>query len=79
MKDDQVMYKIIVHGDQLTEERARNVQWTFKIGDTEAERLKGLECTFSEFHLKMYLYEVSNIIVVTVAYFILELQWYIRA
>ena len=63
VKDDQVMYKIIVHGDQLTEERARNVQWTFKIGDTEAERLKGLECTFSEFHLKMYLYEVSNIVV----------------
>ena len=61
VKDDQVMYKIIVHGDQLTEERARNVQWTFKIGDTEAEHFEGFECTFSEFHLKMCLYEGSNI------------------
>lgn len=56
---DQVLCKTIVHGDQLTEERARNVQWTYKLGETEVDRLEGLECTFSEFHLKMCMYEVN--------------------
>ena len=59
MNDGNVLKKTIVHGDQLTEERARNVQWTYKLGDSEADRLEGLECTFSEFHLKMCLYEVT--------------------
>lgn len=59
MKDGNILKKVVVHGDQLTEERARNVQWTYKIGETEAERLEGLECTFSEFHLKMCMYEVQ--------------------
>ena len=48
-EDDQVLHKTIVHGDQLTEERARNVQWTYKLGKTEADHLEGLECTFSEY------------------------------
>ena len=56
---EQVLSKTIVHGDQLTEERARNVQWTYKLGETEVDRLEGLECTFSEFHLKMCMYEVN--------------------
>ena len=42
MKDGNILKKVVVHGDQLTEERARNVQWTYKIGETEAERLEGL-------------------------------------
>ena len=58
--DDQVLHKTIVHGDQLTEERARNVQWTYKLGETEADRLEGLEYTFSEFRFKMRMYEVSD-------------------
>ena len=57
MKDGNILKKVVVHGDQLTEERARNVQWIYKIGETEAERLARLECTFSEFHLKMCMYE----------------------
>lgn len=57
---NQVLCKTIVHGDQLTEERARNVQWTYKLGETEVDRLDGLECTFSEFHLKMCMYEVNG-------------------
>ena len=61
MKEDHVLHKTIVHGDQLTEERERNVQWTFKLGETEADRLEGLECTFSEFHLKMCMYEVTDL------------------
>ena len=59
MKDAKVLHKTVIHGDQLTEERARNVQWTYKLGETEADRLEGLECTFSEFHLKMYMFEVK--------------------
>ena len=58
IKDGEVLYKTVMHGDQLTEERARNVQWTYKNGETSAERLEGLEPTFSEFHLKMCLFEV---------------------
>lgn len=41
MEGGEVLYKTIVHGDQLTEERARNVQWTYKLGQTEADRLQG--------------------------------------
>lgn len=52
VKDGEVLHKTVLHGDQLTEERARNVQWTFKNGMTQQERLEGLEPTFSEFHLK---------------------------
>lgn len=58
IKDGEVLYKTVMHGDQLTEERARNVQWTYKNGETSAERLEGLEPTFSEFHLKMCFFEV---------------------
>ena len=59
-KDDQEILHptIIMHGDQLTEERARNVQWTYRLGNTSLERLEGIVPTFSEFHPKMCLYEV---------------------
>jgi len=58
-KDGQVLHKTVVRGDQLTEERARNVQWTYKLGETQADYLEGLECSFSEFHLKMCMFEVN--------------------
>lgn len=61
MKDGEILHKTVVHGDQLTEERARNVQWTYKLGETDADRLGGLELTFSEFHLKMCMFEVNLI------------------
>lgn len=61
MKDGEILHKTVVHGDQLTEERARNVQWTYKLGETDADRLEGLELTFSEFHLKMCMFEVNLI------------------
>ena len=58
-KDDQeILHPTIMHGDQLTEECARNVQWTYHLGNTSLEHLEGIEPTFSEFHLKMSLYEV---------------------
>lgn len=63
-KDGQdILHPTIMHGDQLTEERARNVQWTYHFGDTSFERLEGIEPTFSEFHLKMGLYEVIQVFV----------------
>ena len=34
IKDGEVLYKTVMHGDQLTQERARNVQWTYKYGET---------------------------------------------
>ena len=41
VKDGEAMHTTMLHGDQLTEERARNVQWTYKNGETEEERLQG--------------------------------------
>ena len=38
-----VLHKIPLDGDQLTEERARNVQWTYRLGLTSYDRLNGLE------------------------------------
>ena len=58
MKDGNVLKKIVVHGNQLMEQ-ACNTQWTQKLGETEAERLEGLECTFSEFHRNMCMYEIQ--------------------
>lgn len=57
-RNGEILHPVILHGDQLTEERARNVQWTFRMGETEIQRLEGIEPTFSEFHLKMCLFEV---------------------
>ena len=56
--DNTILHPTILHGDQLTEERSRNVQWTYHLGDHSTERLEGIEPTFSEFHLKMCMYEV---------------------
>ena len=58
--DAEILHPTIVHGDQLTEERARNVQWTYRLSDTAVQRLEGIEPTFSEFHLKMCLFEVRG-------------------
>ena len=58
--DAEILHSTILHGDQLTEERARNVHWTFRLSDTAVERLEGIEPTFSEFHLKMCLFEVRK-------------------
>ena len=58
--DSEILHPTIMHGDQLTEERSRNVQWTYRLSETSAERLEGIEPTFSEFHLKMCLFEVCT-------------------
>ena len=55
---ERILRRVIEHGDQGFEERARNVQWTYKVAKNDFERLGGLEVTISEFHLKMCLFEV---------------------
>ncbi|KXJ11341.1 hypothetical protein AC249_AIPGENE23188 [Exaiptasia diaphana] len=58
-------YKMVLllcsfHGDQLFEERSRNVQWTFRDGQTDVERLVGLEPEFADWHAKFTLYKAEN-------------------
>ena len=58
MKNQQtkeVITPIPFHGDQLIEERARNVIGTFQDGDNEFDRLHS-EC--ADWHAKVNLYEV---------------------
>ena len=45
-----VLHKIPLDGDQLTEERARNVQWTYRLGLTSYDRLNGLETNHADWH-----------------------------
>jgi hypothetical protein len=59
--DGNILETVTLDGDQLTEERARNVQYTFHFGTTPAERLEGLDPTFADWHMKRYLYEVRCI------------------
>ena len=53
-----VIMPIALHGDQLFEERARNVQWTFRDGDTVYDQFKGLRTEFADWHAKVTLYKV---------------------
>ena len=58
---DQGTYveRIFFDGDALTEERARNVHWTFKNGDNMLNCLEGLEPLHTDWHAKLKLYDVS--------------------
>lgn len=53
----QVLYTIPLDGDQLTEERARNVQWTYRLGANSFDRLEGLETNHADWHWKVKLLE----------------------
>lgn len=57
-----ILEKIPLHGDQLFEERARNVIWTYRDGVDEYERLEGIDTEFADWHAKYTLYKVSIII-----------------
>ena len=46
------------HGDQLFEERARNVIGTFQDEDNGFDRLDGIHPEFADWHAKLNLYEV---------------------
>lgn len=56
----KVVTPIPFHGDQLFEERARNVIGTFQDGDNDFDRLEGLHPEFADWHAKVNLYEVGT-------------------
>ena len=56
-----ILEKIPLHGDQLFEERARNVIWTYRDGVDEYERLEGIDTEFADWHAKYTLYKVKEI------------------
>lgn len=47
-----------LHGDQLFEERSRNVIWTYRDGAGPYEKMKGLEPEFVDWHAQFTLYKV---------------------
>ena len=53
-----VLERVFLYGDQLTEKRARNVQWVFQDGDDMFDRLEGLDSTHADWHAKVNLYKV---------------------
>jgi hypothetical protein len=55
---EETLFPVAMHGDQLFEERGRNVQWTYRVGNTPAERLEGISTEFADLHAKVTLYKV---------------------
>ena len=53
-----VLETILLHGDQLFEERCRNTQWTYQNGDCPYDRLEGIQTEFADWHAKLNLYMV---------------------
>lgn len=56
----EIISQVPMHGDQLFEERARNIQWTFRVGNDAFERLEGLTTEFADWHAKVTLYKVCE-------------------
>ena len=54
-----LLTSIPIHGDQLFEERARNVKWTFRDGLNPYERLEGIGTEFADWHAKYTPYKVN--------------------
>jgi len=47
-----ILEKIPLHSDQLFEERARKVIWTYKYGVDEYERQEGIDTEFADWNAK---------------------------
>lgn len=58
----EVLQKVFLDGDQLTEERARNAQLANTLADTPYECLSGLETAFADWHLGKNLLMVSKLV-----------------
>ncbi|XP_015763665.1 PREDICTED: uncharacterized protein LOC107342677 [Acropora digitifera] len=56
----EVIHKIPLDGDQLTEERARNVQWSARMGATSYDHLEGLETNHADWHWKVKLLQIAE-------------------
>ena len=50
--DKAILEKVPLHGDQLFEERARNVIWTYRDGLNDYEQLQGIDTEFADWHAK---------------------------
>ena len=53
-----ILEQIPLLGDQLLEERSRNAKWNFQDGDTDWDKLDGIETEFADWHAKRNLYMV---------------------
>ena len=56
----KTLLSVPLHGDQLFEERSRNVKSTFQDGESSVERLEGVEPEFADWHAKFTLYKVNG-------------------
>ncbi len=59
-KTKTVIRKIFLGGDNLTEERARNLQGAMSDGDSEYENLTGIIPKNEDWHAIRYMYQVGN-------------------
>lgn len=59
-KTKRVIKKIFLGGDNLTEERARNLQGAMSDGDSEYENLTGIIPKNEDWHAIRYMYQVRN-------------------
>ena len=55
---DDVVQKIFLGGDNLTEERARNLQGAMAEGDSDIDCLKGVIPKNEDWHAIRYMYKV---------------------
>lgn len=54
-----ILEQVSLHGDQLFEERARNVICTYRDGVNEYEQLQGMDTEFADWHAKYTIYKVT--------------------
>ena len=55
-----VLSAVPLHGDQLFEGRGRNVQWTFRDGESQYDRLEGVTTEHADWHAKVTLCKVCR-------------------
>lgn len=53
-----VLTKVPIHGDQLFEERSRNVKWTYQVADSKYDKFSNLLPEHADWHAKVTLYKV---------------------
>ena len=56
----RIISQVPMHGDQLFEEHARNVQWTFRVENSAFEQLEGITTEFADWHAKVTLYKACE-------------------
>ena len=49
--NNEVLERVFLDGDELTEERARNAQIANTFADTPYEKMAGLQTSFADWHL----------------------------